>query len=814
MTDQAYENFLKKKAYRIESIGFDCETFNSILFPFQTAIVKWAIKKGRAAVFADCGMGKSFMQLEWARAIAARTERPVLIFAPLAVGQQTVNEATKLGISAERVQEPEKGYAPVQITNYDRLHLFEDAIRAGWYAGLVLDESSILKSMDGKTRTKLIALSQHAPYRLCCTATPAPNDVSELCNHAEFLGIMSRPEMLATFFIHDSDDLTWRLKGHAQEAFWRWMTKWSVFVRKPSDLGFDDSGWMLPALSINDEVVQSETMDMGGIVKRSAVRRATLESRVARAANLIKESSGQHLVWCGLNDEGRALAGALGTDCVLIEGQDGEETRIKREASWRGGQVKTLISKPSIFGFGMNWQHCSEVLFLGLGDSYEQYYQAIRRCWRFGQLNPVNVRIVVSSAETAISDNVRRKEKEATNMAEQIVEALREEQSCEVRGDREDVYEEKDVVGDGWKLMLGDSCKRIKELANASVGLSVFSPPFASLYTYSSSRRDLGNSAGYDQFFDHFGFLIPELLRVTMPGRRCAVHCAQISTTKCNHGVIGWRDFRGDLIRAFVAKGWVYDGEICIDKNPQAQAIRTRSKQLMFVQKEKDSSWLRPAMADYVLLFRHPSDNEVPVKTDVSNEEWILFAHPIWYGIKESDVLKYRAARDEEDEKHICPLQLETIERCIRLWTNPGEVVLSPFTGIGSEGYVSKRFGRQFVGMELKKSYFDIAVKHMEQATAEGLRDPTVPNDLPVKKAAKPRKGKTIPPHELLDAAGVPGHDAPAHHADHGLHEHEQPAFGLPAQRTEGESPAAGAGGAVDAREQYVAGWEAPGTDH
>lgn len=220
------------------------------------------------------------------------------------------------------------------------------------------------------------------------------------------------------------------------------------------------------------------------------------------------------------------------------------------------------------------------------------------------------------------------------------------------------------------------------------------------------------------------------------------VHCAQLSTTKATHGVIGWRDFRGDLIRAYVAAGWIYDGEICIDKNPQAQAIRTRSKQLMFVQKEKDSSWLRPAMADYILLFRHPGENTVPVKTDVTNEEWILFAHPIWYGIKESDVLKYRAARDEEDEKHICPLQLETIERCIRLWSNPGETVLSPFAGIGSEGYVSRRFGRKFIGIELKKSYFDIAVKHLVQANEEGLRGPTSPNDLPEKKVPKPRKAK------------------------------------------------------------------------
>ena len=733
-----YEEFLAKKAYRIEAVGceVDDKDINPILFDFQRALVKWATRRGRAAIFADCGMGKTFMQVEWARLMAQHSGKPVLILAPLAVGQQTIIEAQSLGVSAVRVLVPSTD--AIQVTNYDRLHLFEAAILAGQYGAIVLDESSILKSLDGKTRNKLIALSQHVSYRLCCTATPAPNDVSELTNHAEFLGVMSRPEMLATFFIHESDDLTWRLKGHAREAFWRWMTQWSMFVRRPSDIGFSDEGWQLPDLSISDDIVQVEHIETGGIVKRSAARRATMTPRILRTVEIIKASDKQFLVWCGLNDEGRELAELLGADCVLVEGQDSEEKRIEREAAWRSGKVRVLISKPKIFGFGMNWQHCSEVLFLGLGDSYEQYYQAIRRCWRFGQQNAVNVRIVVSSAETCIADNVKRKEKEAIEMAESIVEALREEQKGIVREGREDVYEELNVTGDGWELMLGDSCKRIKEIPTGSIGFSVYSPPFASLYTYSASLRDLGNSSSYDQFFDHYAHLIPEILRVTMPGRRTAVHCAQLSTTKATHGVIGWRDFRGDLIKAYIKAGWVYDGEICIDKNPQAQAIRTRSKQLMFVQKAKDSSWLRPAMADYILLFRHPEENpDTPVKTDVSNEEWILFAHPIWYGIKESDVLKYRDARDEEDEKHICPLQLETIERCIRLWSNPGDTVLSPFAGIGSEGYVSKRFGRKFVGIELKRSYFDIACKHLNQAESEGVRTPTIPTDLPAKKEEK-----------------------------------------------------------------------------
>jgi DNA modification methylase len=508
------------------------------------------------------------------------------------------------------------------------------------------------------------------------------------------------------------------------------MATWAVFVRRPSDLGYPDGGWQLPALSITDEVVPTglpaETLK-GGIAKRSAVRRQTLEARVKRTVEVIRGSwdGKPALVWCGLNDEEDALEAALGSDCVVINGQTSEEDRIEMLAQWKSGAVPVLISKVAVFGFGMNFQNCSRTLFLGLGDSFEAYYQAIRRVWRFGQVESVDVRIVISDVEGAIAANVRSKEEEANKMAEAIVSAVREGQIGAVR-EREDVYEPKTVAADKWALMLGDCVERIKEIADASVGLSVYSPPFASLYTYSSSRRDLGNCRSFEEFFKHYSFLIPELLRVTMPGRRTAVHCQQLSTTKATHGVIGWRDFRGELIRAYQAAGWIYDGEICIDKNPQAQAIRTKSKQLMFVQKNKDSSWVRPAMADYVLLFRHPTEtSETPVQTDVSNEEWILFAHPIWYGIRESGVLQYRDAREDEDEKHICPLQLETIERCIRLWSNPGDVVLSPFAGIGSEGYVARRFGREFIGIELKESYFNQAIRHLQQADVEGISQPT-----------------------------------------------------------------------------------------
>jgi DNA modification methylase len=267
-----------------------------------------------------------------------------------------------------------------------------------------------------------------------------------------------------------------------------------------------------------------------------------------------------------------------------------------------------------------------------------------------------------------------------------------------------------------WALYNGDSMEVMKGLEDDSVDLSVFSPPFASLYTYSSSERDLGNSKDYEQFFGGFAFLTRELLRATKPGRIAAVHCQDLSTTKATHGVIGLRDFPGDIIRAFVKEGWVYDGRVTIDKDPQAQAIRTHSKALLFVQLEKDSTWSRPAMADYIVRFRKPGENAVQVKPDLSRAEWILWARPIWQDIRESDTLNAAMARDEKDERHICPLQLGTIERCVRLWSNPGEVVLSPFAGIGSEGVQSLKLGRKFIGCELKESYYKTACHNLKNA--------------------------------------------------------------------------------------------------
>lgn len=712
-----YQAFLAQKRIVAPTIGRDVDTgdIHPALFDFQRDLVRWAVRKGRAALFADTGLGKTRMQVEWARLVGGLT----LIVAPLSVARQTVKEAAKIGVVVTYVRQPsEIGEDGIYITNYELIERFS----AAPFAAVVLDESSILKALDGKTRQRLTELFAETPYRLCCTATPAPNDIAEIANHAEFLGVMRRVEMLASFFVHDDDG--WRLKRHAETAFYRWMASWAMSVRRPSDLGYNDDGYALPPLTVSPLWVSSDYVPDGqmffttlkGIQGRTAVRKGTLDQRVAAAAALVNADDQTWIVWCGLNDESDALAAAI-PGAVVVEGAMTPDEKATRLEAFQDGQYRVLITKPKIAGFGMNFQHCARMVFVGLSDSFEAYYQCIRRCYRFGQTRPVDARIVLSDAEEVIYHNVMQKELEAQTMSQKLIEQVQAYEREEiVAAPHQAAYTTNDAAGHDWRVMLGDSAERLAELADNSIGLSVYSPPFASLYTYSNSERDLGNSRTVAEFFTHYQYLIAQILRVTMPGRNTCVHVQQIAAMLERDGYIGIKDFRGDVIRAYEAAGWIYDGEVCIDKDPQAQAIRTKAKALMFVQLHKDSAWSRPALADYILKFRKPGTNPAPIQPDVSNEEWIHWARPVWYGIEEGDTLQYTTARDAEDERHICPLQLGTIERCIRLWSSPGDLVLDPFTGIGSTGYEAVRLGRRFVGCELKPSYWRIAVKNLEQA--------------------------------------------------------------------------------------------------
>lgn len=720
-----YGDFLAAKAIVDCPTGLpEIQPLTTALFDFQRDIVAWALRRGRAAIFADCGLGKTPMQLEWARHIPGR----VLILAPLAVSAQTVREATKFGIDGVAACRRDDG-ARIAVTNYEMMHHFD----AADFAGVVLDESSILKSYDGAFRSAVIEKFSKTPFRLACTATPAPNDHAELANHAEFLGVMSRIEMLATFFVHDGGETSiWRLKRHGQSDFWRWMCSWATLLRKPSDLGYEDDGFVLPALRIHHTIVESPTaegllfpVEALSLQERLAARRASIDSRVAAAAAIANAARGQVLVWCNLNAESEALAAAI-DGAVEVRGSDSPEHKETAMLRFSAGDIRALVTKPSIAGFGMNWQQCSTVAFVGLSDSYEQYYQAVRRCWRFGQANPVDVHVVTAEAEGAVVANIERKERDAERMASNMVEHMKDLNRAAIHGAepvRKDEYRTALASGADWDCRLGDAVEEVACMDTGSVHYTIYSPPFASLYTYSASDRDMGNCRDVGEFLEHYKFLVRELLRVTMPGRLLSFHCMNLPISKEREGFIGLRDFRGDLIRVHLEAGWIYHSEVCIWKDPVTAMQRTKALGLLHKQIKKDSCMSRQGIADYLVTMRAPGEN--PERVAHSGEQfpvqlWQQYASPVWMDINPSDTLQRKSAKEAMDERHIAPLQLEVIRRAIFLWSAVGDLVLSPFAGIGSEGVVAVGMGRRFLGIELKASYWKQACANLANAQRSG----------------------------------------------------------------------------------------------
>ncbi len=436
----SYESYVLRKLSTVPSTGIaDGFSVPSSLFPHQSALTAWSIRRGRAAIFADTGLGKSRMQLAWADAVRRHTGRPVLILAPLAVASQTVEESVALGLGTTvQCREDADAGPGINITNYDRLHRF-DPDRFG---GVVLDESSCIKHHDAKTLRTLLDAFRSTQFKLCATATPAPNDWTELGTHAEFLGVCTRQEMLAEFFTHDGGDTSvWRLKGHARHLFWQWVSQWGAMVRKPSDLGFDDSAYNLPPLHLHEHTVSTE-MPLGGMLfameaqtlsERRTARRMSIEDRVSECAEKVNSDLQPWVVWCDLNDEGDALRQAI-PGAVEIRGSDDIETKEQRLADFAAGRIRVLITKPSIAGFGLNWQHCARMAFVGVTDSFEAYYQAVRRCWRFGQTRAVHVHIFASSAEGAVVANLKRKERDAKAMSESLSAETREAVMAQVVG--------------------------------------------------------------------------------------------------------------------------------------------------------------------------------------------------------------------------------------------------------------------------------------------------------------------------------------------------------------------------------------------
>jgi len=722
-----YRDIIASKEWKAPACGFEPTFMPSMLFDWQRAVVRWACLKGRAALFEDCGLGKTMQQIAWAENVRLHTGKSVLILCPLAVAEQTVREGGKLGIPVIHIREAEQiipGVAAIYITNYDRLERF---LGESW-GGVVLDESSILKSYTGSTRTMIIDAFTQTSYKLACTATPAPNDHTELGNHAEFLGVMTRTEMLASFFVHDGGDTAvWRLKGHAQRDFWQWCAGWAIMMRTPADIGFRSDGYVLPPLKIIKHIVESGieatdtifAMPARSLDEQRKARRLTMPHRVAKVASLASGDDSPWLVWCEMNDEGDLLAEAI-PGAVQVAGSDDDADKCSRMLGFADGEHRVMVTKPKLAGFGLNWQHCNRMAFVGLSHSYEQFYQAVRRCWRFGQTQPVEVHVITTDVEGEVLMNIERKQAEADAMTAGMVEHMSEITKHEIAGTERqtDTYRTGSAPGETFNAYLGDCVEGIRDLPDNSVHYSVFSPPFASLYTYSNSSFDMGNCKDHAEFFRQFVFLTRELFRVIMPGRLVSFHCMNLPTSKERDGFIGITDFRGVLIKAFQEAGWIFHSEVCIWKDPVTAMQRTKALGLLHKTIRKDSSMSRQGIADYLVTMRKPGENpeRIPHGDDLPVSLWQRYASPVWMDIQPNDTLQKESAREEDDPRHICPLQLGVIERAIHLWSNRGDLVLSPFMGIGSEGYQAIKMGRRFVGYELKSSYFKQAVANLTAA--------------------------------------------------------------------------------------------------
>ncbi len=711
------------------------------LYPFQIALTQWALRKGRCALWAGTGLGKTAMQLAWADQIR-RTGGRALILAPLAVNQQTVREGAKFGIPVQGCRhqaDVRDGF--ISIANYEMLDHFAPDV----FDAIVLDESSILKSYSGTTKQRLVQAFAKTRYRLCCTATPAPNDYLELGNHAEFLGIMPSNEMLMRWFTNDPMQAgRYTLKAHGAKDFWRWISSWAISLERPSDIGYEDGAFLLPPLDlqfVNIGAVEIPVEATGRLFPEPAVSaielhttlRASSVDRAAAAAALIRaEPHESWLVWVNTDYDAAAMRAQL-PELVEVKGPDAPETKAARLLGFADGTIRHLMTKPSVAGFGMNWQQCARVVFVGLSFSFEQFYQAIRRTWRYGQTRPVRVTAFLSENEVTVQAAIREKQTQHQALMRDMIAASREgvmEELSEGHGLTEHSAPPS-MRGERWTLTNADCVGVLEDHGDDSIDYSVFSPPFSNLYIYSDALADMGNSANQGEFFQHFTFLLRELYRATVPGRLMSIHCKDLPRFQNSHGAAGLYDFAGETIRAAEMCGWQFHSRVTIWKDPVIEMQRTNNHGLLYKQLRVDSTASRQGMADYLITFRKWGtitklrDFPKPVthtREDFPLDQWQKWASPVWDDIQQTRVLPYQQGRDDEDERHICPLQLDVIERCIKLWSNPGDLIMSPFAGIGSEGYEAVRLGRRFAGIELKPSYYRVACRMLAEAEQIGTQ--------------------------------------------------------------------------------------------
>lgn len=762
-TSMNYTEFLQTKQRKLIKSGFDIhlDLLNNTLFDFQKFSIQRALKSGKYSIFADTGLGKTLMQAEIALHVHEYTKNPVLILAPLAVNLQTIEIAKdKLNIDIAKYNCINN---KICITNYEQI----DNIDFGQFGCVILDESSILKNETGKYRNKLIKKCAKIPYKFCFTATPSPNDPMELGNHCEFLDVMKYNEMLAMFFVNDGDTTSkWRLKGHAKKKFWEFVSTWCMMYTHPKDIGYPQKGFDLPELKIIEKQIKTAIPEgklFGGLaVNATDYNKSLRETEIQRINKTIEIvqllGDNQIIIWAKQNKEASNIKkelDKLGYNCRNVQGSDSPEKKETDLLGFAHNEYQILITKQEIASQGLNYQNCHYQIFNSIDFSFEKSYQAMRRSWRFGQKHPVTCYMITTDRMINVLKIQQEKQKQFLTMQKEITKAVNKNLSGKLT---QNIDTSQDVKTENYHVMKGDCVQRIKEIPDNSVHLSVFSPPFADLYTYSNYVEDMGNVADYDEFVKHFKYLASELKRVIMPGRIIAIHCMDLPSLKSKDGYIGIKRFSSMIGDIFEGLDMFLHSEFTIWKDPLLAAVRTKTIGLAHKQLLKDSSIIRAGLPDRVLCFKTKEDNPIPIKKDLfkyyvpihdfdtfpktvqefkrrsdlhdneskysieeqfSHQVWQRYASPIWMDIDQTNTLQYTTARDQNDEKHICPLQLDVIERIILLYSNEGETVLSPFGGIGSEGYQALKMNRKSISIELKESYFNVNVKNHRNALEE-----------------------------------------------------------------------------------------------
>jgi len=720
-----YEEFINTKRQDATKSGFSvCESkLNENLFDFQRHIVAKALEHGNYAIFADTGLGKTLMQLSWASKVTEHTGKPVIILTPLAVAGQTIEEGEKFGIQVERLKSDVFGQG-IYVLNYEQLKNVDPTV----FGGVVLDESSILKNYQGATKTAIIEAFKNTEFRLACTATPAPNDPIEFGNHSEFLGVKKSSQMVSEFFVNDvlskGRNSKWRLKKHSVRDFYAWVSSWSTVVTSPADIGFeaDAEKYKLPPLEIEYTMVDAPKQDNGKLFNDIAVSatqfhgelRKTIAIRCDRAIKIAREHDGQVLLWITSNDEEAYIKEHM-PEARIVSGSDKAEKKEEGLLGFAHGKYEYLVTKGKMAKFGLNYQSCQKQIFVSFDFSFEAMYQMIRRSWRFGQKKNVSIDLIYSDTMGNVKQEIQNKQRQFENGKKLMTEMAKQIHTEEVEMGSELEH----TTGEGWTLYNADCVEVARSLEENSIDYSFFSPPFADLYTYSGDPRDMSNNATYGKFFDNFQYIVEELLRITKEGRIVSMHCTNMATTLTRDGEIKVIDFRGDLIRFMSANGWLYFGENIIWKDPRPKTQRSKAQNLLHATTKKDSTKNRSCFPDYILHFKKKGDNLTPVNNGGKGLDfayWGKIAEPVWMDIDAGEVLKTKKTKGD-DEKHMTPTQLEPIRRCIDLYSSKGETVFSPFNGVGSEGTIALKKGRDYIGAELKKDYYDLALIELENAT-------------------------------------------------------------------------------------------------